>query len=76
MWVGGLAVYLKTTRARDRTGTYAFWSLVALLLFIYAGNLVAEPPADMRTTAWGAMAGLIVPFWAAWADRHRRSVGD
>lgn len=74
MWVGGLALYLKTTRARDRTGVYAFWSLIALLVFIYIGNILAEPPADMRNAAWGAMAGLIVPFWAAWADRHREAV--
>jgi hypothetical protein len=43
----------------------------ALALAGHVGNL-AEPPADMRTTAWGAMARLIVLFWAAWADRHRR----
>lgn len=75
MWVGGIALYLKATRPLDRTGRVVFWSLIALLTFIYAGNLTSPPPANLSVLAWAAMVGWLVPFWGAWADRHRAPVG-
>ena len=71
MFAAGIALYLRATRARDRTGQYALWALVALLLVLYAANVLAPPPQDVRGLAWGALAGWLLPLWAAWVDRHR-----
>jgi hypothetical protein len=70
----GLWQYLKTTRARDRAGTFAFWTLILLMLAAYGANVAGEPPEDETMLALFALAAWITPFWAAWADRHRSPV--
>ena len=67
----GLWLYLKTTRARDRIGIFAFWALIVLILATYAASVAGPPPEDERMLALAALSAWIVPFWAAWADRHR-----
>jgi len=72
----GVALYLRTTRARDRTGQVAFFALVALLVVVFFGALFGPPPPDVGTLAVSALAlVLLVPF-AAWIDRHRRPSPD
>ncbi|HVP69273.1 MAG TPA: hypothetical protein VMT17_18635 [Anaeromyxobacteraceae bacterium] len=70
----GVFSYATSTRPRNRTGGVAFWSLIAFLAVIYAGNVLGGPPPS--TTAIG-VAGLalwlLVP-WFAWADRNREMV--
>jgi hypothetical protein len=71
IFVLGVAVYLYATRARDRIGRWALWSLVAFLIVIYALNAAAPPPSDVDAFAWvGLAAWLFVP-WGYWIDRHR-----
>jgi hypothetical protein len=67
----GIAIYLKTTRAKDRTGTYALWSLLIFLFVIYLGASFGPPPPDTRTLAITALLIWLTIPWAAWADRHR-----
>jgi hypothetical protein len=71
IFVLGVGVYLYATRARDRIGRWALWSLVAFLVAIYALNAAAPPPSDVGAFAWvGLAAWLFVP-WGYWIDRHR-----
>ncbi|HYH81444.1 MAG TPA: hypothetical protein VEX86_16695 [Longimicrobium sp.] len=67
----GLAVYLGTTRPRDRTGRWAFWGLMAFYAVVYAANVFSPPPADTRSIAWVTLSMWLLPLWAWWADRHR-----
>lgn len=76
MFAAGLGVYLATARPRSVAGWAALGTLVALLLFIYLGGVGGPPPPDERSLAWFAMAGWLIPFWAAWADRRRGVAGD
>lgn len=69
----GLWLYLGSTRARDRVGTYAFWSLMALLALGWLGALFAPPPPDTHQLALGALAIWLTVPWAWWADAHRES---
>lgn len=67
----GVLFYLKTTRAKDRTGAYAFWSLIALLVLLYLGNLFGPIPPNVTSIAiLGLLGWLLVP-WGYWIDRHR-----
>ena len=63
----------ETTRAMDRTGNLALWSLLGLLAVLYPASLFGPPPPSVQVLAWSAMAIWITVPWAAWADRHRRS---
>jgi membrane-bound metal-dependent hydrolase YbcI (DUF457 family) len=72
IFVAGVALYLRATRARDRIGSWALWALVALLVAAYAADfLTPHAPKDVSTFAWvGLAAWLFVP-WGYWIDRHR-----
>jgi hypothetical protein len=67
----GLGIYLSCTCARDNTGRYGFWSLIAFLFFGWVSSLFAGAPPNLAALAWGGLAmGLTAP-WGWWADRHR-----
>jgi len=67
----GIWIYVGSTRARDRVGTYALWSLLGLLLLGWLGALFGPPPPNPHQLALGALAMWVVVPWAGWTDRHR-----
>jgi membrane-bound metal-dependent hydrolase YbcI (DUF457 family) len=71
LYIAGVALYLRTTRAEDRTGTYATWGFVLLLVLIYVANIFGPPPPTVPALAYTALALWLFAWWAFWADRHR-----
>lgn len=71
LFVAGVWVYAAMTRPRDRTGRYAFWSFVALLVVLYAASLLGPPPPSVTAMAVVGLSAWLFVFWAAWFDRHR-----
>ncbi len=72
LFIAGVWIYARATQPRDRIGRYGFWSFVALLVIIYAGNLGGPPPPDVRAIEIAGLAGSVVFIaWSAWIDRHR-----
>ena len=67
----GIWLYLSSTRARDRVGVYALWSLITLLSLGWLAAVFGPPPPDTHQLALGALGMLIVVPWAWWADAHR-----
>jgi hypothetical protein len=67
----GLLIYVRATEARDRTGSYAFWSFIVLLLIIYLANIFGPPPPSARALAIVGLAAWGFLPWAYWIDRHR-----
>ena len=72
----GLAIYLRTTRALDRTGTWALWSLVALLVTLWLGSVAGPPPPSERVVAWSGVGMWLLVPWGYWIDRHRAIVAS
>jgi hypothetical protein len=71
MFVAGLAMYLRATRARGWSGHVSLWSMVVLLLLAYAANLGGPPPPDPHTLALAALIGFLFVPWAFWIERTR-----
>lgn len=71
VFIAGVAIYLRTTTARDRTGSLGAWSLILLLAAGYAASIVGGAPPSVTAMASGALIMWIIPFWAGWFDRHR-----
>jgi membrane-bound metal-dependent hydrolase YbcI (DUF457 family) len=71
LFVAGVWVYAAMTRPRDRTGRYAFWSFVALLVVLYVASLLGPPPPSVTAMAVVGLLAWLFVFWAAWFDRHR-----
>jgi membrane-bound metal-dependent hydrolase YbcI (DUF457 family) len=74
VYIAGVAVYLRTTRARDRVGVIGAWSLILFLAIAYIASIVGGAPPSVTAMASGALIMWLIPFWAAWFDRHRDAV--
>lgn len=71
IFVAGVALYARSTRARDRVGLWSFWGLVVALIFFYVMNIIGPPPPSEEALGWFALAAWIFPVWGWWIDRHR-----
>ncbi len=71
LFAGGVALYVRATRPRDRAGTWALAGLVAFLLVVYAANLFGGAPPDSKAIAWAGHAQWLLVVWAYAIDRHR-----
>ncbi len=76
MFLAGVWIYLQTTRPKDRTGMAAISILLALLLVIYAGNVISQapPPSPTAVALVSLIGAYLITAWAGWADRHREVV--
>ena len=66
----GVALYVRSTKSRDRIGVGALIGLVAMLLVIYTANL-GPPPPNTKVIGYAGLAQWLFPLWAWWIDRHR-----
>ena len=71
LFVAGVLVYARSTRARDRVGRYAFWALTAFLVLLYVASSTSPPPPNELALAWTALIGWPLTLWPWWVDRHR-----
>ncbi len=71
LFVVGVAIYLRSTRARDRIGSISMWAFIALLVLAYASSIASPPPADYHLIAWVGLGAVLFQLWVHWFDRHR-----
>ena len=71
MFVTGVLLYSRSTKAKDRTGTVSFWSLMILLAVSYLGDAFGPPPPSAQFLAWFGFAAWVFVSWAYWVNRHR-----
>jgi hypothetical protein len=75
LFAAALVLYLRFTRARDRTGIVAFWALISFLVVAYLGAAFGPPPPSVQALAWTGLAGWLFVAWGYWMDRHREVTG-
>jgi membrane-bound metal-dependent hydrolase YbcI (DUF457 family) len=71
VFVPGLVIYLRSTRARDRVGAWALWAMVLVLAAIYFSSFVTPAPSSGRAVGWSALGLWLFVPWSYWIDRHR-----
>jgi len=72
LYLLGIVLYLRSTRARDAIGSWGLYVLLAVLLFVWLfGAYGPPPPPDPKPIAWGALSMWLMVAWAYWVDRHR-----
>jgi membrane-bound metal-dependent hydrolase YbcI (DUF457 family) len=74
VFVTGLVIYLRTTRARDTRGRWGLWLMVVVLLGIFFGGFFSPPPSEGRSAATAALGLWLFAPWGWWVDRHREVV--
>jgi membrane-bound metal-dependent hydrolase YbcI (DUF457 family) len=71
LYMIGVALYLRATKARDGAGSIGAWSLILFLAVAYVASIVGGAPPSVTAMAAVALVMWLIPFWAAWFDRHR-----
>jgi hypothetical protein len=72
MFAAGIALYMQSTKAKDRIGSVAWWAFIALLVVLYIpGPWSPPPPSENVVAIVGIIALAIFALWAYWIDRHR-----
>lgn len=67
----GAWLFLATTEARDRIGSWGAYGLVLLLVVIYAGNAFGPAPPNVTVVAVAGLSLSLVVALAWWIDGHR-----
>ncbi|GAF80652.1 unnamed protein product [marine sediment metagenome] len=75
LFLVGVVIYSRMTRAKDKTGHFALWGLVAFLVVMYVVNLLGPPPPNESVIPYVGLALWLFVGWAYWIDRHREVVG-
>lgn len=71
LFAAGIWIYARATKPLDRIGRWGFWSFVAVLAFMYVGNVLGPPPPGETEIAVVSLGLWLFVPWAWWADRHR-----
>ncbi len=76
LFLAGTVFYIRSTKARDKIGSYGLWSLMTLLVAFYLGNLFGPPPPSEEMIATAGNAMWLFVLWASWVDKHRASTEE
>jgi hypothetical protein len=71
MFIAGVILYARTTRAKDKTGNISFWSLITFLVIAYGMDAQGTPPPSEQFLAWFALGAWLLVMWGGWIERHR-----
>lgn len=74
IFIVGTALYLKTTKAKNKIGKIGFWVLILLLISMYVWSFSSAPPPNVNTLAWSAQLQWIFILLAYWVDNNRTIV--
>jgi len=72
LFLAGVWIYTRSTRARDRTGRWALGALLLFLLLVWTANIFSPPPPNAKAVAWSALLLWLLIPWGYWIDRHRQ----
>jgi hypothetical protein len=67
----GIWLYTRATVAKNRTGTWALWTLVAFLAVTHLANAFGPPPPSVGAIAVAGHAMWLIVVWGYWIDRNR-----
>lgn len=71
----GVWLYARSTRASDAAGRWGLVGLVLFLFVVYAGNVLGSPPPSVSAIAWIGQLQWLLVLLGYWVDRHRRVRG-
>jgi membrane-bound metal-dependent hydrolase YbcI (DUF457 family) len=66
--------YVRSTRPRQKAGTWSLWALIMLTVMIWVSGPWAPPPPNERAIAWVGLAMWLFPLWGTWIERTRQSI--
>jgi hypothetical protein len=71
LFLCGIFLYLRTTKAKNKTGVMTLWGLIIFLAISSIANIIVPPPPDARPIAWTTLSMWLFIPWGYWIDRNR-----
>ena len=71
LFAAGVFLYVGSTKASNRIGSYGSWALIGFLVAAWLGNIFGEPPPSVTAVAVVTNSLWLLVAWAYWIDRHR-----
>jgi hypothetical protein len=71
LFIAGVIVYARITKAKNKTGNWSLWALVFFLLTIHIMNAFGPPPPNAEIVAWMGLSQWLLVAWGYWIDNHR-----
>jgi hypothetical protein len=69
----GIILYLRATKAKNKTGSIALWALIIFLAISYGTSIMGPPPADAGPVGLVALSMWLFIPWGYWIDRNRET---
>lgn len=72
LFVAGVVIYLRTTRALSWKGQLSLWSFLVLMTLMFIGDASGSaPPPSVQVLQRFAFLGWLSPLWGLWIERTR-----
>jgi membrane-bound metal-dependent hydrolase YbcI (DUF457 family) len=71
LFFGGLAIYLRQTKAQGRAGQIALWTFVVFLVVMWTGAVFGPPPPSVNAIKYSSLGLWLLVPWAYWIDSRR-----
>jgi hypothetical protein len=66
-------LYLRSTKAKNKTGVYATGSLIIFLIIVHLMNVFGAAPPNIQVVAWAGQLQWLFVLVAYWSDSNRIS---
>jgi membrane-bound metal-dependent hydrolase YbcI (DUF457 family) len=73
IYVTGIFLFLKNTKALNKKGNILSWILISLLAIFYVMNLISPPPPSTDAVSYSALLLWLFVFIGYWIDKNRTS---
>ena len=73
IFLAGVYFYFKSTKAENKKGKFALWSLVIFLILVYVMNIIGPPPNSAEAIGYVGLSQWLIIAWGYWIDRNRKS---
>lgn len=71
IFLAGVFIYMKVTRANNKKGSFGLWGLIGFLIIVYVMNIVGPPPESSKVIGYVGLLQWLLVWWAYWIDRNR-----
>jgi len=71
LYLAGIVVYLRVTRAKDAVGLWALGGMLLTVAVLWLASLFGPPPPSVKVLAISGLGGWLLVPWGYWVDRHR-----
>jgi len=72
IFLSGIYLYLRATKAVNKKGSIGFWSLIVFLIIIYIMNIIGPPPGSTEAIGYVGLSQWLLVFWGYWIDKNRK----